>query len=151
MGGEEFPSVCGECDPYTCDQDLSLPVNSPIELPSELTVDSEEQLDKIYFGGRWWREGDTMRHSWGVGTFIVRFQGSSSVSINIGAGYEGCYFTCRVDDESEIRLRVDNSFQDSAENGMVFTGLSPIDEHVIQCGRAAVSLTQAMDIPHACP
>ena len=62
----------------------------------------DDELHKLHFGGRWWRDGDTMRHSWGVGTFIVRFQGSSSLVVKMGAALGGAYYTCQVDGGEEV-------------------------------------------------
>jgi len=94
-----------------------------------------DQIEKIYFGGRWWRDRDTMRHSWGLGTFIVRFQGSSSLVMNMGAALDGAFYTCQVDNGLEQRILVSNSIQNPNANGMTFTDLSSTEEHVIRCGR----------------
>jgi len=95
----------------------------------------EDQIEKVYFGGRWWRDGDMMRHSWGLGTFIVRFQGSSSLVVNMGAAYDGSYYTCQVDNGAEQRIFVANSLLNPTSIGMTFTGLSLTEEHTISCGR----------------
>ena len=95
----------------------------------------DDQIEKIYFGGRWWQDGNTMRHSWGLGTFIVRFQGSSSLVVNMGAALYGAYYTCQVDNGTEQRILVANSLQNPNASGMTFTGLSSTEEHVIMCGR----------------
>jgi len=111
------------------------PSEPPVAPPTKPIDEPKDELEKIYFGGRWWRDGDWMRHSWGVGTFVMRFKGSTSLVVEMGAGYEGAYFTCRVDDGPEARLLVDNSYQEPTANGMAFTGLSSTKEHVIRCGR----------------
>ena len=95
----------------------------------------DDELHKLHFGGRWWRDGDTMRHSWGVGTFIVRFQGSSSLVVKMGAALGGAYYTCQVDGGEEVRKLVSNTYQEADAHGMSFAGLSSVEEHIIRCGR----------------
>ena len=96
----------------------------------------EDSIEKIYFGGRWWQDGNAMRHSWGLGTFIVKFQGSSSLVIKMGAALAGAYYTCTVDNSGPEQTKiVTNTFDKANDTGMIFTGLSPLTEHTIWCGR----------------
>lgn len=93
---------------------------------------SLEQLPKIYFGGRWWQDGDGMKHSWGVGTLVVSFRGSSQLSIRMNSGYSGgMYYTCRIEEGSEVKL-----YHPNAEDYLtVSTDLDPLREYTVWCGR----------------
>ena len=92
---------------------------------------TREDLEKVHFGGRWWRDDDGMKHSWGVGTFVVRFRGSSALAVRMASSWVGAYYTCRVDGGPEVKL-----FHDSKmEHFRVAAGLSPSEEHVARCGR----------------
>jgi hypothetical protein len=96
------------------------------------SVATWEQLEKIYSGGRWWRNNDnTMKHSWGVGTFIVRFRGSSNLVMQMKSVSAGAYYTCKIDGGTQVKLFHDNSI-DYFE---VASGLTSNAEHIVRCGR----------------
>lgn len=90
-----------------------------------------EELDNLHFGGRWWRDNDSMKHSWGVGTFIVRFRGSSELVMQMTSSWVGAYYTCQVDGGPEVKLFHDNQI----DYFQVAAGLSPSEEHIVRCGR----------------
>jgi hypothetical protein len=93
---------------------------------------TDDDLSKVHFGGRWWRNEDSaMEHSWGQGTFIVRFRGSSKLVIRMKSAYSGLYYTCKIDDGQEVKLLHDNS----VEYFEVASDLVPTQEHIIRCGR----------------
>jgi lysophospholipase L1-like esterase len=97
-----------------------------------MTAKSMDDLTKVHFGGRWWRnEDDAMEHSWGIGTFIVRFRGSSKLVMRMKSAYSGVYYTCQIDGGREVKLLHDNS----VEYFEVASGLVSTEEHTVRCGR----------------
>jgi len=97
------------------------------------TIATWEQLQKMHFGGRWWQDSteDCMIHSWGVGTFIVRFRRSTTITMQMVSALSGAYYTCQVDDGPEVRILHDNE----KESFQLFSGLLLDEEHVVRCGR----------------
>lgn len=46
-------------------------------------IGNMDQLGKLFFCGRWWSNGGEMHHSWGIGSFYIRFRGSSLLKVSI--------------------------------------------------------------------
>lgn len=90
-----------------------------------------EQLQLMHFGGRWWQEGETMKHSWGVGSFLVKFRGSSQLKVQLQSGWSaGLYYTCKINDGASFELYHANSNDLS-----VAANLDSAEEYVVWCGR----------------
>ena len=90
-----------------------------------------EQLQLMHFGGRWWKEGKTMTHSWGVGSFLVKFRSSSQLKVQLQSGWSaGLYYTCKINDGASFELYHENSNDLS-----VAANLDSADEYVVWCGR----------------
>merc|ERR1719222_1300573 len=53
-------------------------------------------LTKVRFIGRWYQDGVSMRHSWGTGSFVLHFRGSTSVRVAMQNPSE-LYHICQVD------------------------------------------------------
>jgi len=91
-----------------------------------------EELEKVHFGVRWWRNNvDIMKQSWGIETFNVRFRGSTKLTMQMKSAYVGAYYTCQVDDGVEVKLYHDNAM-DYFDVASVLVSNA---EHVVRCGR----------------
>ena len=97
-----------------------------------VTAKPLDDLTKIRFGGSWCRnEDNAMEHSWDIGTFIVRFRGSSKLVIRMKSAYSGAYYTCKIDNGPAYKLHHDNTNEYLEEA----SGLVSTKEHIIRCGR----------------
>merc|ERR1719188_159880 len=87
-------------------------------------------LSKVRFIGRWYQEGMAMRHSWGTGSFVVRFRGSTSVSVVMQNPSE-LYHVCQVDGGETRRLA-----HSGGGSLTIASGLAEDEEHTVRCGRS---------------
>lgn len=97
------------------------------------TTATLEQLQLMHFGGRWWQEGETMIHSWGVGSFIVKFRGSSQLKIQLQSGEawrDGLYYTCKINGGVDTKL-----YHTNGNDLSVAANLDSTTEYVVWCGR----------------
>eukprot|EP00441_Pelagodinium_beii_P020735 CAMPEP_0197657408 /NCGR_PEP_ID=MMETSP1338-20131121/44606_1 /TAXON_ID=43686 ORGANISM="Pelagodinium beii, Strain RCC1491" /NCGR_SAMPLE_ID=MMETSP1338 /ASSEMBLY_ACC=CAM_ASM_000754 /LENGTH=630 /DNA_ID=CAMNT_0043233767 /DNA_START=42 /DNA_END=1934 /DNA_ORIENTATION=- len=101
-----------------------------IQMRSDVT--DVTTFSKMRFIGRWYPEGNVMKHSWGTGTFMVRFRGSASLGASLQSPtYQAPhYYVCQVDEGPDIRL------PHSSGTLVIAEGLSP-SEHTIKCGRSS--------------
>jgi len=100
-----------------------------IQMRSDLTAAT---FSKLRFIGRWYSENNVMKHSWGTGTFMMKFQGSASIGVNLQSpSYQSPhYYVCQVDGGEDLRLA------HSSGALMIADGLS-LDEHIVKCGRSS--------------
>merc|ERR1712066_180804 len=71
-----------------------------------------------------------MRHSWGTGSFVLRFRGSTSVRAVLQNPSE-LYHVCQVDGGEEMRLA-----HSGGGSLTIASGLAVNEEHMVRCGRS---------------
>merc|ERR1719188_30246 len=87
-------------------------------------------LARVRFIGRWYQDGMAMRHSWGTGSFVVRFRGSTSVGVVMQNPSE-LYHVCQVDGGETRRLA-----HSGGGSLTIASGLAEDEEHTVRCGRS---------------